>query len=636
MFLEMINYFDGISPTELAFNAFGDLMTVTEAENIYVVGVTDAYQTFVQQYSFEHTHTVGQTVFSPDGKIIASVQQVSPTLTIWDAYQGTSIYAVEDTWGKVFFSPDGNWLTIALHKYVNGEYRNGVLIWDTQTRSQTIIPTADTVEVTAISPDSKGILLNTGQLIDVQSKQISSFAPAHEYALFNNNGDKLIITNDQGISVIDIANGSVMYTLDEASSKVPPVLNPNKNQFAYVTHDTLRLVDMDSGVETSVDPVNNEDIWQTHQIQFNPDGTIIALAANNVNLWDSSSGKLLNRLMDHVFPPRAFAFSPDGKVLVSGGSEIIVWGTTEEGIVSSETPTPKTSTSGETIPSVTTTGKRWLAFHTGDFKSGDNHVEIAIMTEDGQNFKYLTQNDTCSSYSPDWSPDGKRIVYASDCDGNSEIYVMNWDGSNKTRLTFNREDDIQPFWINNSQIRFTSYKGDERLSFVMDYDGKNVQQYEAQPGSIVLMRDGSQYYVAENFSGALSPPDSPQRVAYTDGYEKGREATEIYVVDLNSGEQKRLTNNSVADFWPRWSGDGRNIFFLTTRDGFQQLYVMNDDGSSPRNISNTFEDVKSYYLSSDKMKIAFTNGDFRIYVVNADGSALTDLGIDGAGLDWSP
>ena len=45
-----------------------------------------------------------------------------------------------------------------------------------------------------------------------------------------------------------------------------------------------------------------------------------------------------------------------------------------------------------------------------------------------------------------WSPDGKQIAFTSDRDGNGEIYVMNADGSNQTRLTSDPADDYYPSW----------------------------------------------------------------------------------------------------------------------------------------------------------------------------------------------
>ena len=76
-----------------------------------------------------------------------------------------------------------------------------------------------------------------------------------------------------------------------------------------------------------------------------------------------------------------------------------------------------------------------------------------------------------------------KIVFYSDRDGNYEIYTMNADGSNQTRLTFNQAGDFAPAWSpNGRQIVFASFRDDEHLAdigldehnaeiYVMDADG---------------------------------------------------------------------------------------------------------------------------------------------------------------------
>jgi Tol biopolymer transport system component len=67
------------------------------------------------------------------------------------------------------------------------------------------------------------------------------------------------------------------------------------------------------------------------------------------------------------------------------------------------------------------------------------------MDADGSNVTRLTNNpaeDCCSN----WSPDGLRIAFRSDRDGNEEIYVMDADGANVTRLTDNPAEDDSPSW----------------------------------------------------------------------------------------------------------------------------------------------------------------------------------------------
>jgi Tol biopolymer transport system component len=54
--------------------------------------------------------------------------------------------------------------------------------------------------------------------------------------------------------------------------------------------------------------------------------------------------------------------------------------------------------------------------------------------------------DDSSGESPSWSPDGSRLAFSSSRDGNSEIYVMQADGSNQTRITRSPLDDFAPSW----------------------------------------------------------------------------------------------------------------------------------------------------------------------------------------------
>lgn len=72
-------------------------------------------------------------------------------------------------------------------------------------------------------------------------------------------------------------------------------------------------------------------------------------------------------------------------------------------------------------------------------------------------------NNNAQDTTPSWSPDGKRIAFASNRDGKSEIYVMDVDGSNITRLTNNFAGDDFPRWSpDNRKILFTR-RGKSRI-----------------------------------------------------------------------------------------------------------------------------------------------------------------------------
>ena len=67
------------------------------------------------------------------------------------------------------------------------------------------------------------------------------------------------------------------------------------------------------------------------------------------------------------------------------------------------------------------------------------------MNADGSGLTRLTDNLADDRF-PAWSPDGRRMAFTSDRDGNKEIYVMNADGSAQTRLTNNPDHDMDPAW----------------------------------------------------------------------------------------------------------------------------------------------------------------------------------------------
>jgi len=239
----------------------------------------------------------------------------------------------------------------------------------------------------------------------------------------------------------------------------------------------------------------------------------------------------------------------------------------------------------------------------------DGNGEIYVMDADGSNQTRLT-NSPGDDGDPAWSPDGSRIAFQSGRDGNWEIYVMNTNGSGQTRLTNSPADDFTPSWSpDGTKIAFISNRDNKYEIYIMNADGSE------------------QTNLANDSCTGWCPSWSPDgtKIALISSRDGNGE---IYVTNADGSEQTNLTNNPADDFAPAWSPDGESIAFMSTRDGRDEIYVMTADGTGVTRLTNNQSDEWDPAWSPDGTKIAFASerdGNFEIYIMNADGSEQTNL-----------
>jgi Tol biopolymer transport system component len=232
-----------------------------------------------------------------------------------------------------------------------------------------------------------------------------------------------------------------------------------------------------------------------------------------------------------------------------------------------------------------------------------------------------------------WSPDSRTIVFHSTRDGNFEIYVMNADGSEQRRLTRNPWADFWPaFSTDGTEIAFTSDREgwvsspSRNQIYLMNRDGTNVRQLTDES-----YQDDDPLAASSNNLYPLFHPDG--WIAFLS--DRGNGWHEIYAVERDGSNARRLTYDRRNHFNPFFSPDGTMIFFDAHKDGYPtaairdggwELHAVASTGGPIRNLSDNlrYEDYDGT-MSPDGSQIIYNrSGHPGLFLMNADGSGQTD------------
>jgi TolB protein len=173
------------------------------------------------------------------------------------------------------------------------------------------------------------------------------------------------------------------------------------------------------------------------------------------------------------------------------------------------------------------------------------------------------------NFLPAWSPDGNRLAFTSNRDGNSEIYVINRDGSGLRRLTNHPSIDVTPTWSpTGKQIAFTSDRTGTPQIWIMNDDGSEPHKITNESR-------------CDRPTWSISPNNE---IAYASQTGAGYD---IRLYDVAKGTSSTLTDGIGSNESPAFSPNGRHIAFTSTRAGKAQIFLIDRDGNNLRQITRT-------------------------------------------------
>lgn len=200
-------------------------------------------------------------------------------------------------------------------------------------------------------------------------------------------------------------------------------------------------------------------------------------------------------------------------------------------------------------------------------KAGKKDAINIKKIEDG-GFNKSIVPDMDAVYSPNWSPDGSKILFCGIKDGKLDLFTVDVKTEEYTRLTNDFFDEFDPKWSpDGSKIVFAS------------------DRIEAPYNFTIGMADGNY---------------------------------DIFIMNSDGTGIKRITSGQFNDRNPDWSPDSKNIVFSSDRNGIVNLFTVNLEEMSVRPLTNMLSAASSPAWSPDGEKIAFTcfgEGGWDIYLL---------------------
>lgn len=545
--------------------------------------------------------------WSPDGSRIA--------FTGFDGASGYDIYVVEvDGTGRVpitaeadngvdgahmpAWSPDGARIAFAVNRYDEATETedHGIVVIDASGGNEIRLTTSlDEQPVWSRDGSRLAFLRKTNDVIELYvvnadgtgERRISGEGTTTSLPSWSPDGSRLLIgardleTSNLGIVGVDVENGDSRTLLEDAYL-VWPVWSPDGSRIVFVRDDAGR-------------PLPRVSLW--------------VMRADGSDLMELADG--LDGVSEVAWQPLPIG-DPD--------------------------PSPVLQAFARTNGSI---------YYRVGGGGGPSWIESIL--PDGSGRRVVFEGDPLSVAQVAWSPDGTRIAYRNPLADDRGVYKANPDGTEPVRLTDGANDGWPTWSPDGSKIAFSSTRHDPSAGactssgdpdllcptdiYVMDADGSNVTR---------LTADASAEY---------DPQWSPDGGHIAFVRTRGGTAPAVFTMRSNGADVRQISSGAGgSDFSPSWSPDGSQVVFTGFRYEDTGIWIVAADGSNEHRIlDDDWYSVWDQVWSPDGTLIAFVGSpdggeaalDKELYAMRPDGTGVTQLvDVPGSGvagdIAWQP
>jgi tricorn protease len=233
---------------------------------------------------------------------------------------------------------------------------------------------------------------------------------------------------------------------------------------------------------------------------------------------------------------------------------------------------------------------------------------------------------------PAFSPDGKSLAFVSNRTGGGDIYVLNLETNDLTRITFDDALDNLDGWSRDGKWLYFSSSSKDIAGM---QDIFRVSVLGGTPMQISNDRYTSEFFAAPAPDGN-SFAFTARGISNGQWWRKGRSHIDESEIWLKKGENyEQITMRGAKQLWTMWSADGSTIYYVSDRSGTQNIWTKPMNGKEKQLTNFTNGRVLWAKISDDGKQIVFER-DFKIWSLNTEGGNAKEVPITLRGLSAAP
>ncbi len=240
--------------------------------------------------------------------------------------------------------------------------------------------------------------------------------------------------------------------------------------------------------------------------------------------------------------------------------------------------------------------------------------DIFTVNATGGEARQITTNAAYDAY-PVWSPDSKRLAFASRREGSFDVFVVNATGGAPKRITFDSGTELPMAFKDNQTVLFQAAGMPTTVSAIHPATFNSVFEVSIDGNRPKLFSEITMEDLDINSRGQILYHNNK---GYEDIFRKHHTspiARDIYMCD--NGKFTKMSDFIGENRTPRWAPDGKNYYYLSEEDGTFNVYKRNIDGTGKIRLTSYKGNPVRYLTVSDNGTLCF-GYDGEIYTMAQD------------------